>query len=86
MRKAVWVTAYRQQLGLLMNILKELAELRREYDALGIGDTLSDQDCAEPGFEITAADMKTAVSSVAAINAFITDNWHTTTLYKVIRR
>jgi len=67
----------------------ELRELDRELTAIGLLDTLSDEDLVDTSastpiaYPVSVAELLNSITSVRAIEAWVAENWHDTNLYKV---
>jgi hypothetical protein len=83
-RESDWVSLYRMNSTKLLDLLAAFAAQDEEYVALDYGNTLDQEDdFIGENAEIQKADLVAAVTSVNAIRAFVTSNFHHTNLYKV---
>lgn len=83
-RKSDWISLYRMNSSILLNVLSAFSALDEEYVALDYGNELDQaEDFTGENAEIQKADLIAAVNSVGAIRSFVTDNFHHTNLYKV---
>lgn len=67
----------------LMSVLEEAAALTRMSTNLDTGTTIGDADFTGNNAGITDEEMDNALGSLAAVNAFVTDNNHEDNLYKM---
>lgn len=84
MRGADFVSNYRQAVGVWLAALDACVALRRQYDALDLGNALDDDAFTGPNDDITRDDLVAAVSSMGAIDEFFLAG-HATNLYKMRR-
>lgn len=80
---AEWITRYRQTVTSYLQVQNTLNALRAQWDALDYGNTLTAEDFAGANQDITLADLTAAVSSVEAIDTFVSAG-HTTNLYRLV--
>ena len=67
----------------LLRIIEEAVALGRMSTQLDTGNTIGDADFTGNNEGITDEEMDNALGSLAAINAFISDNQHDDNLYKM---
>ena len=77
---ADWISRYRGQVTAWLNALEDLLALRKQYDALDYGNTLTEEDFAGANGDIDLAQLTAAVGSIEAIDGF-TQAGHYTNLY-----
>jgi hypothetical protein len=78
-----FISRYRQDTTAFLRALDALMAARRQWDALDLGNTLTEEDFAGANADLTVAELTAAVSSVDAINAFVAAG-HATNLYELL--
>ena len=84
MTKRAFIERMMNTSGQLMALIAQAAlEQRWQWDALGFGASITDEDLAAYG--ITAADLANAINTIAALYALLTENGnaHAGNLYRV---
>lgn len=78
-----FISRYRQEATTFLHALDALMAARRQWDALDLGNQLTEEDFAGANADLTVAELTAAVSSMEAINGFVAAG-HATNLYEVI--
>jgi hypothetical protein len=78
-----WISRYRETVTNFLRVFETLEGLRAQYDALGYGTSLTEEDFAGSNADIDLAKLTAAVSSVEAIGGFLATG-HSTNLYHLI--
>lgn len=78
-----FISRYRAHTTAFLRALDALMAARRQWDALDLGNTLTEDDFAVGNSDLTVAEMTAAVASVEAVNGFVTVG-HATNLYELL--
>jgi hypothetical protein len=78
-----FISRYRSHTTTFLHALDALMAARRQWDALDLGNTLTEEDFAGANADVTVAELTAAVSSVEAINGFVATG-HATNLYELL--
>ena len=81
-----WIDDYVSATQAMVTAMEHLKALKAEYDALDYGNVLVDADFSSRPAVVTKAQFVDAVSSIGAIDTWITSNWHWTNLYRIFVR
>jgi hypothetical protein len=77
-----FITRYRQTTTSWLTALEDLLALKSQYDALDLGNSLTEEDFAGANSDISKDDLVAAVGSVDAMNALFQQG-HDTNLYRL---
>jgi hypothetical protein len=80
---ADFISRYRMQTTAWLEALEELVNLKGQWVALDLGNTLTEGDFAGANQDITLAELTAAVSSMDAMYGAFVDGFHNSTLYKL---
>lgn len=78
-----FISRYRADTTAFLRALDALVAARRQWDALDLGNSLTEEDFAGVNADLTVAELTAAVSSVDAINGFVAAG-HATNLYELL--
>ena len=78
-----FISRYRTETTAFLRALDALMAARRQWDALDLGNTLTEEDFVGANADLTVAELTAAVSSVEAINGFVAAG-HATNLYELL--
>jgi hypothetical protein len=78
-----FISRYRADVTTFLHALDALMAARRQWDALDLGTTLTEEDFAGANADLTVAELTAAVASIEAINGFIAAG-HATNLFELV--
>lgn len=87
LKKSNYIVRYIDKVTTLLNNLKELKELRTEWDSEGYSSLITDYDFNGATVHLDAASLTAAVTSIQAVIDLLAANGnaHNSNLYKLVR-